>query len=125
MAKENSTDPAIPQSQQIPPSKMHDLPGVFVRKQPDMAIPSKPVPASNKGQKADVKETKIRPLPLVIRTRGRPKPPRPPLLLLTIGKPSIRRLQQERDVKAKRPLVFKGGFEMGADLAYLHQNRPQ
>lgn len=58
MAKENSTDPAIPQSQQIPPSKMHDLPGVFVRKQPDMAIPSKPVPASNKGQKADVKETK-------------------------------------------------------------------
>ena len=35
MAKENSKDPAIPQSQQIPLSKIHDLPGVFVGRQPD------------------------------------------------------------------------------------------
>ncbi len=35
MAKENSKDPAIPQSQQIPLSQIHDLPGVFVGRQPD------------------------------------------------------------------------------------------
>ena len=35
MAKENSKNPAIPQSQQIPLSKIHDLPGVFVGRQPD------------------------------------------------------------------------------------------
>ena len=35
MAKDNSKDPAIPQSQQIPLSKIHELPGVFVGRQPD------------------------------------------------------------------------------------------
>ena len=35
MAKENSKDPAILQPQQIPLSKIHDLPGVFVGRQPD------------------------------------------------------------------------------------------
>ncbi|MBD5099241.1 MAG: ParB N-terminal domain-containing protein [Clostridiales bacterium] len=35
MAKENSNAPAIPQSQQIPLSKIHELPGVFVGRQPD------------------------------------------------------------------------------------------
>ncbi len=35
MAKENSKDPAISQPQQIPLSKIHDLPGVFVGRQPD------------------------------------------------------------------------------------------
>ena len=35
MAKENSNDPAISQPQQIPLSKIHDLPGVFVGRQPD------------------------------------------------------------------------------------------
>ena len=32
MAKDNSKDPAIPQPQQIPLAKIHDLPGVFVGK---------------------------------------------------------------------------------------------
>jgi len=35
MEKDNSKDPVIPQSQQIPLAKIHDLPGVFVDKQPD------------------------------------------------------------------------------------------
>ena len=35
MAKENSKNPAIPQPQQIPLSKIHDLPGVIVGRQPD------------------------------------------------------------------------------------------
>ena len=35
MAKENSKAPAIPQPQQIPLSRIHDLPGVFVGKRPD------------------------------------------------------------------------------------------
>jgi len=35
MAKENSNDPAISQPQQITLSKIHDLPGVFVGRQPD------------------------------------------------------------------------------------------
>ena len=37
MAKENSKAPAIPQPQpqQIPLAKIHDLPGVFITKQPD------------------------------------------------------------------------------------------
>ena len=39
MAKENSKAPAIPQPQpqQIPLAKIHDLPGVFISKQPDKA----------------------------------------------------------------------------------------
>ena len=57
MAKENSKAPAIPQPQpqQIPLAKIHDLPGVFITKQPDMVIPGKPVPAPDKGQTTDLK----------------------------------------------------------------------